>query len=72
MKQLEAELEASQRRILALIDDLEEARAPFVADQGARGAGQDGMRQRGMCCLLLPPLEATPLQLMDRVQQLKL
>ena len=47
MKQLEAELESSQRRILTLTDDLEEARAPFVADQGALKGAADAAC--GMC-----------------------
>lgn len=35
VKRLEGELEAGQKRIRCLEDDLEEARAPYVADQGA-------------------------------------
>ena len=34
VRRLEGELEAGQKRIRCLTDDLEEARAPFVADQG--------------------------------------
>ena len=33
-RRLEAELEAAQKRVRGLTDDLEEARAPFEADQG--------------------------------------
>lgn len=33
-RRLEGELEAAQKRVRCLTDDLEEAREPFVADQG--------------------------------------
>lgn len=35
VQQLEGELEVAHKRMRALEDDLEEARAPYMADQGA-------------------------------------
>lgn len=37
---LESEAEAARKRVQALGDDLEEARAPYLADQGERGEGR--------------------------------
>lgn len=44
VRRLEGEVEAGQKRIRGLTDDLEDARAPYVADQGEQVLGFAGGR----------------------------